>query len=527
MSKRSKYEPDIASISWALTHLDKFGDSDILPIPLEYKACFLNRGELAKRLSSLNMVDYSFRAPLRIAVPKVKGGFRIASTMEPADCIYYTALSYDTTETLEKIRTPRKKSVSCSYRINTTEDGDFFHGNTGYRDFQTATRNHILSGHFDIVLSLDLSDFYSQISHHRLRNNLDSSSITSELSLAIENCLNDLSSNQHSQGIPVGPSASIILAEAALLDIDQHLISKGYTFCRYVDDFRLFFKDKRDAVIAFRELTEILFRNHRLPINSNKTKLWSIGDFRKYAFVDEEQMEESKNTEIVDEFVDSLSSSIANDFELHEHDEAEIERTAIERLFQKVEDDEILPLGLSKFVLRRSRTLKISEVAENILRLGTRLIPILRDVCLYFDVVAKNQTSGCYRKYLRLLRKDEAIWSLPYVQQWWFGAVLKNPKLFVRAEVMYALESADSLNVERFKPLLLAQYGMWDEIRNLKDQVDAQTSWGKRAIILATCALSDDEKRHWLGRFKIQDDPITWACARYSADHPNLNKLLT
>lgn len=527
MSRRSKYEPSEASILWALTHLEKFGDTDILPIPLEYKACFLSRGELAKRFASMSMDKCSFKAPVRMSVPKIKGGFRIASIMEPADCIYYTALSYDTSEILERIRSPIKASISCSYRINTTEDGDFFHGNTGYRDFQAATRNYILSDDFNTVLSLDISDFYSQISHHRLRNNLDSSSIDNELSLAIENSLNDLSSNQHSQGIPVGPSASIILAEAALLDVDQHLISKGYTFCRYVDDFRLFFNDKKEAVTAFRELTEILFRSHRFPINSSKTNLWSANHFKEKAFVDEEQLEEAKNIEIVDEFVDSLDSSIADDFELSDHDEAQIERSAIQSLFEKIRYDETLPLGLAKFVLRRSRTLKMIKVADDVLELAYKLLPVLRDVCLYFDVVDKDNAHGYYAQYLQRLRQDEAVWSLPYVQQWWFGAVLKNPRITTWQEVNSALNGAESINVDRYKPLILAQFREWHEIRNLKGQVDSLAPWCKRAVILATCVLSNDEKRHWLARFKINDDPIAWAWARYAADHSNLDKLLT
>ncbi|WP_308984315.1 RNA-directed DNA polymerase [Thalassobacterium sedimentorum] len=465
------------------------------------------------------------KVPLRISIPKVKGGFRIASILDPTDCVYYTALCYETSEKLEELRIPKSQSVSCSYRINTTNDGDFFHGNTGYKDFQRKTREHILSGQFSRVLTLDLSDFYSQISHHRIRNNLDTIAINTELTLAIENSLNDMASNHHSQGIPVGPSASIILSEAALIDIDQHLLNCGLVFCRYVDDFRIFFKDELSALSALRGLTEILFRNHRLPINTSKTGIWSIEDFSNRAFIDEEQLEEEKNTEIVDNFVSTLDASIADDFEITSVHAKAIERNVIGELFERVKSDDPLPLGLTKFVLRRSRALKTNKIIEGLLEYSIKFLPVLRDACLYFDVIDKDNKKGFYKEFLDSLKSNDAVWNLPYFQQWWLASTLKNPNISSFAEVREHLNQADNYSVERYEPLLAARYGQWHMIRDLKDQVDNSSDWRKRSIILATSTLSPDEKGHWLSRFN-QSDPLTVACAFYARNNSDINRLL-
>src|SRR5262249_4911145 len=46
--------------------------------------------------------------------------------------------------------------------------------------------------------------------------------------------------SQGGDGLPLGPHASFIFAEAALLNVDDKLQADGVDFARYVDDYRLF-----------------------------------------------------------------------------------------------------------------------------------------------------------------------------------------------------------------------------------------------------------------------------------------------
>src|SRR5262249_31322115 len=74
-------------------------------------------------------------------------------------------------------------------------------------------------------------------------------------------------------------AASIVMSEAILSDLDQHLVSKDADFARYVDDIRVF-SDSEEFLLKLKEsLTEYLFESHRLQLNWQKTQLLPCSDF--------------------------------------------------------------------------------------------------------------------------------------------------------------------------------------------------------------------------------------------------------
>ncbi len=81
--------------------------------------------------------------------------------------------------------------------------------------------------------------------------------------------------NRDSYGLPVGGNASRILAEAALIEVDNYLLSHGVKFSRFVDDFRLFAKDAKQAHYWISLLIERLSLEGLL-INQSKTKISDV-----------------------------------------------------------------------------------------------------------------------------------------------------------------------------------------------------------------------------------------------------------
>ena len=76
-----------------------------------------------------------------------------------------------------------------------------------------------------------------------------------------------------SRGVPVGPVASVIMAEAVLMDVDAFLIERGVSHTRYVDDFRIFSNSREDLRKLLSELILYLHSNHRLVLSSDKTEI--------------------------------------------------------------------------------------------------------------------------------------------------------------------------------------------------------------------------------------------------------------
>jgi hypothetical protein len=58
------------SLHWAISHLKKFGDTDILPNPFEYEAIDFNRDDLVKKLSKQDILQWTTHTERKCLVPK-------------------------------------------------------------------------------------------------------------------------------------------------------------------------------------------------------------------------------------------------------------------------------------------------------------------------------------------------------------------------------------------------------------------------------------------------------------------------
>ncbi|WP_347162197.1 RNA-directed DNA polymerase, partial [Peptostreptococcus anaerobius] len=86
--------------------------------------------------------------------------------------------------------------------------------------------------------------------------------------------------NRDSYGLPVGSNASRILAEVALIDVDNYLLSKGINFCRFVDDYRIFAKNAFEAHSNLALLT-LKLSKEGMFLNTQKTKVKDISNYNK------------------------------------------------------------------------------------------------------------------------------------------------------------------------------------------------------------------------------------------------------
>src|SRR3990172_2596955 len=98
------------SLDWALTHIERFGDTNIFPIPFEYEAIrFSWDGDIKPYLASQDMLSWVARPFRRCLTPKHRYGFRIATQLDPLDAIVFTALVGDIGADIEAARLPVSK----------------------------------------------------------------------------------------------------------------------------------------------------------------------------------------------------------------------------------------------------------------------------------------------------------------------------------------------------------------------------------------------------------------------------------
>jgi hypothetical protein len=269
-------------VEWALKHLLKYSHSDFYPKIFEFQSIAHNWSQVKDYLLSLDLDTYSPKSPLINLAPKYNRNFRIVHQLEPIDSLIYTALIHDVCDVIESYRIPESKQIACSYRIKPDLEGSFFSSDTGWDTY--LSRSEELANKFDSgsLILADITDFYNQIYTHRIRSLIEEAGkgAYDEQAIAIEKFLFGLN-KKTSRGIPVGPVPSIILAELIMADIDNKIQTYTNDFVRYMDDIRIYFNKREDAIYALHELTYYLYSYHRLVFSGEKTKVISTKLFRK------------------------------------------------------------------------------------------------------------------------------------------------------------------------------------------------------------------------------------------------------
>jgi len=474
------------SIEFAKKHIESYYDSDFFPKGFEYEAIWHCWDEVKKYLLGSNIGKFRTKHPLTMASKKPSGSYRIVHQLEPLDTIIYTALAYLIVEKIELARADEK--LACSYRF-AIDDGGFFEKNAGFKTFTDMIENH--SDEYEYILVTDITDFYNQIYLHRLNNAIE------RADPALKNIANDIESfissinDKASQGVPVGPAASIIMSEAVLVDIDEYISNLGVEHTRYVDDIRIFSDSKVELEKVLENLTLYLHENHRLTLASDKTY---IEETEKYVEGVLHNQYEMEKVEIFDtlEILNPYSGEI-------EYEEVVVEEKPdleghLEHIAEQLLKRDTVDLGLARALIRKAKANRIEFVADIIFSNFEFFSPVINDVILYFKALSRRKWIKDNRdNFVSILSSPAMMQSLVrYWIEWFFAGnetLLKNPKIkkfigqseFVENQAYAALTSK---NVA------------W--VRDNKNRVFYVGEKGKRAILRATKILPKDERDNWL-----------------------------
>ena len=197
------------------------------------------------------------------------GGRRICSIMEPMDSIAYLALALLAAPAVERSRIAVGEKVVHSYRYRPAPlAGKLFDRRFTYVSFLKEARCR--RGASDVMVSCDIANFFGSVTPSVVDAALSEAAVDPATAQSLVSLLR-FWSEQGATGLPVGPYASKILAEAVLSRVDASLQASGIEFVRYVDDFRLIARDRAVAEHHLRVLNDALAANG-LALNSEKTE---------------------------------------------------------------------------------------------------------------------------------------------------------------------------------------------------------------------------------------------------------------
>ena len=196
-------------------------------------------------------------SPMRIAeVPKSGGHIRPGAWLNLRDQVVYAALVYSM---LPKIRPALAwaRRIDQAYRFrHVPRAGQWFENRfEGWKSFTDLSLRQIATGTSYVVVA-DIAGYYESIDISTLVSDLRGLDCDEEAVVLLSQCLNRWSQTLISgRGIPQGFTASDVLGKLYLDSVDQRLDVDGFRHLRYVDDFRIFCADRREARAALVALT--------------------------------------------------------------------------------------------------------------------------------------------------------------------------------------------------------------------------------------------------------------------------------
>ncbi|WP_440948341.1 RNA-directed DNA polymerase [Methanosarcina sp. T3] len=512
-----------SSLLWAKNSLIKQGDSDLFPRPFEIEAINNKWNLVREELLNKDMIlkghlldkekKYEWVGGRRAIIPKGRLSFRVATQLDPIDSLVLTSLIHQYGQRIENRRIPTSKNRVFSYRFKPDSDGHLYDENINWINFWEKSLEYAQQIPEGYVLISDISDFYNQVYHHTVEQELDLANVDTEIRVFIVDLLKKLT-DKVSRGVPVGPHASHLIAEISLNSID-HLLEDSYHFCRYADDMHIFCETEQDAQIALFDLVYYLDQNGRLVLQKNKTKIMPSNEFCELA---RQKIEDVIKGELERKILDVIKrNSSGNPYVKIGYNSltpAEKELFTLEKmqvLLSNYIDEEEPDYIRFRWLLRRLAQVGTPNATPFLMSNLENLMPAIEDICTYL-ISTENTYTG---QWIHL--GDDLIKSLDlpivnhceYLQMTILHLFSKIRDLNHIDKLKNIYGSTPSPMVKRKILNAATQAGDNYWLYTNKTDLDSSEPWVKRAIILGASTYTAEQKKFWL-RTIIHDSNSTF-----------------
>lgn len=501
-----------AAYNWALKHLLREGDSDLFPLPPEFLALKFSWKTVVIDLASLDLSTYRWRGGRRFVVPKDILAFRHGTQLDPLDSIVLAAMVKKLGPRLERHRVPAAEERVFAYRFDPTTDGRFYGQDTGWHEFWKSSRQRATESACTHVLLADISDFYNQVYHHVVENQLREAGIPETEYNVLKRFMSTYSETV-SRGVPIGPHAVHLLAELSLHPADESLIAKGYTFCRYVDDFHVFCSSEENAMGALYDLANTLDEQQRLILEKRKTYILPATEF--IALADSMLVnrplnaEESQIIRTINRYTKSDPYRHISMRDVSDADLALLSAEILCSLFNLYLSTTPVNYPRIGWLLRRLRQVGAPGAVDYVLDNLQAFAPVLGDAARYLTASIPNYTAD----HVALGEKIVSALALPvlarsaYLQIVLLDVLAQLPSLDHAADVTAQYPDAEpAVRREILRVAGANKLGSW--LREHKSEFRTADPWIRRAFLFAVPSLPGDEGEHWLRSIKGSLTPL-------------------
>jgi hypothetical protein len=382
-----------AELERAKNAIEHHGYAIFFPRPPEWETVLTNWDLIRAELAGEDLDLYQPREPLRSYAPKSRINLRPVTLLHPYDTLIYTALVLIVRDDLEAAKDPAKNRRVFSHRAAPTLIKALYDAprlaRESFRKRQEFRANRTMCS---VVAVTDIADFFPRVLQHRLENIIRSAASSARATdvarVLVKKFLLSVAGGD-SYGLPIGPLASSVLAEAILIDVDAALIDQSFDFVRWFDDYTFFSRNDSEAQRALFFLAKWLHDNHGLSLSAAKTKILRKESFLKGIARDYEQRIKERSEELADvwaSFTDYTDPSGLTD-----EQRAEIEAINLAGLLSEALNEETgvdyefadLILGKLASAVDLSKDQAV-ELSKLVIKHLADLYPIISSVATFF-----------------------------------------------------------------------------------------------------------------------------------------------
>ncbi|MBA3926194.1 RNA-directed DNA polymerase [Listeria rustica] len=511
----------------AIKNIQKEGTTDVELFNRPFELNLLEKEEIEKEiidfttdaLSTGSFDKMAFNKIGHILVPKKSiSDFRKCAFIDIVDEVKYLTMVLLLAKDIEQMRVNKSDKKVFSYRL-LPKNGLLFDTKYHFTSFKKYISDRSKIRTVKVLIECDIANFYDRLNLHRLESILLSNNRIEASTVKLLNELLIFWANRDSYGLPIGSNASRILAEAALIEVDNYLISQNVDFCRFVDDYRIFAKDSATAYHHLSLLTDALNREG-LFLNSHKTKVKDISQLKLNNIEITDNEVESGDSEEVKETLESskiirgYSGLIPTKFRaltqrevllLSEEDETE----HLEKLKKMII---IQPEELTRFIkiiVAKKRYDLFADITQMLDKLP-QFIPYFTDVLIkYENELNDTEVLGEIKRGFALWFEKENVpeYILVYLVRVFSSGNLADKDILLTYFRKLRRNSGDYIGralLESFDDLLTR--GEVIEIRQYYKRAD---QWEKRQILkLIQIKLSKGEKNPFFKDIGIHNNDI-------------------
>lgn len=491
---------EVTSLKWAIDFVSSHSDGDIFPKIQEIDAIKLNEDDFINRIVGHTLREFGPGPSRRFIVPKDEISYRQATQLDPQDSILLSAIIHQHGQQIEDRRLPADQVYS--YRFEPSEEHGLYSGENLWNAFWTKV--HGKAQESDTILYCDIADFYNQIYHHTVENQLIESGLPNQAIKWVISLLESTTAGV-SRGVPIGPHGIHLIAEATMIPIDNSLSSNGLDFVRYADDIIIFCNSEENARKTLPLIANILDKQQRLMLQRHKTRLMSRAECQVLCseMIEDRPINrrEAGLLHIIRKYTGGSPYNSISYEKISPEDWAKFGDKNIREVIEEyIAQDEIDFIRLRWFYRRLTQVGHpgaIDVSLENIDKLG----PCFANICSYFasvQAIEPDQWKTIGARLLGLLESDN-VKNNEFFQLSILSLFSRNSHINHFADLTKRFP--DSNPYARREILLAAKANnASDWIREHKENYQHMDVWQQSAFIFCCSDLPPDEKKYFINR---------------------------